>query len=144
MSEPKEMYQCQTTNCGFIYDPDRGDRKGKIKKGIQFEDLPEDWKCPICGATTKAFKCLGQGVPNLNKKENAMKWLQFLTPAKSTDFKETQEMIASARPDEIIILDVRQPNEYKQSHIPGATLIPLPELSNRLGEIDPEKPVLVY
>jgi rhodanese-related sulfurtransferase len=73
-----------------------------------------------------------------------MKWLQFLTPAKSIDFKETQEMIASARSDEIIILDVRQPNEYKQSHIPGATLIPLPELSNRLGEIDPQKPVLVY
>ncbi len=59
MAEPKEMYQCQTTNCGFIYDPDRGDRKGKIKKGIQFEDLPEDWKCAVCGATTKAFKCLG-------------------------------------------------------------------------------------
>jgi rhodanese-related sulfurtransferase len=73
-----------------------------------------------------------------------MKWLQFLTPAKSIDFKETQEMIASARSDEIIILDVRQPNEYKQSHIPGATLIPLPELSNRLGEIDPQKPVLIY
>ena len=59
MAEPKEMYQCQTTNCGFIYDPDRGDRKGKIKKGVQFEDLPEDWKCPVCGASTKAFKCLG-------------------------------------------------------------------------------------
>lgn len=73
-----------------------------------------------------------------------MKWLQFLTPAKSIDFKETREMIANARADEIILLDVRQPNEYKQSHIPGATLIPLPELSDRLGEIDPEKPVLVY
>jgi len=73
-----------------------------------------------------------------------MKWLQFLTPAKSMDFKETQEMIARAKADEIVILDVRQPNEYKQSHIPGATLIPLPELSNRLGEIDPQKPVLVY
>ena len=73
-----------------------------------------------------------------------MKWLQFLTPTKSIDFKETQEMIASAAADEIIILDVRQPNEYKQGHIPGATLIPLPELPNRLGEIDPEKPVLVY
>jgi sulfur-carrier protein adenylyltransferase/sulfurtransferase len=80
----------------------------------------------------------------LNKKENAMKWLQFLTPAKSIDFKETQEMIDRARADEIVLLDVRQPNEYKQSHIPGATLIPLPELSNRIGEIDPEKPVLVY
>jgi rhodanese-related sulfurtransferase len=73
-----------------------------------------------------------------------MKWLQFLTPAKSINFKETREMIAGARSDEIILLDVRQPNEYKQSHIPGATLIPLPELSNRLGEIDPQKPVLVY
>ncbi|MEJ2222847.1 MAG: rubredoxin, partial [Desulfobacterales bacterium] len=26
------MYQCQTVNCGYIYDPDRGDRKGKIPK----------------------------------------------------------------------------------------------------------------
>ncbi len=73
-----------------------------------------------------------------------MKWMQFLTPAKSIDFKKTQEMVATAKSDEIIILDVRQPNEYRQSHIPGAFLIPLPELSDRLGEIDPEKPVLVY
>ena len=73
-----------------------------------------------------------------------MKWMQFLTPAKSMDFNETREMVATAKADEIIILDVRQPNEYQKSHIPGATLIPLPELSDRLGEIDPEKPVLVY
>jgi len=73
-----------------------------------------------------------------------MKWMQFLTPAKSVDFKESRDMIARAKADEVIILDVRQPNEYRQSHIPGATLIPLPELSARLGEIDPEKPVLVY
>lgn len=59
MSEPKDMWQCQTANCGYTYDPDRGDRKGKIQKGIKFEDLPEDWKCPICGATKKAFKSLG-------------------------------------------------------------------------------------
>ena len=30
MAEPKDMYQCQTVNCGFIYNPDKGDRKGKI------------------------------------------------------------------------------------------------------------------
>ncbi|NDY71081.1 rubredoxin [Desulfobacter hydrogenophilus] len=59
MSDPKDMYQCQVTNCGFIYDPDRGDRKGKIKKGTKFEELPEDWRCPICGASPKSFKCLG-------------------------------------------------------------------------------------
>lgn len=73
-----------------------------------------------------------------------MKWLQFLTPVKSIAYEETHEMIARAKADEITILDVRQPNEYQQSHIPGATLIPLPELTDRLGELDPEKPVLVY
>ena len=50
MAEPKDMYQCQTVNCGYIYNPDKGDRKGKIAKGTKFEDLPDDWKCPICGA----------------------------------------------------------------------------------------------
>jgi len=45
-------------NCGYIYDPDKGDRKGKIKKGTKFEDLPEGWKCPVCGATVKAFRPL--------------------------------------------------------------------------------------
>ena len=47
MAEPEEMYQCQTVNCGYIYDPDRGDRRGKIPKGTRFEELPEDWKCPV-------------------------------------------------------------------------------------------------
>ena len=39
-----------------MYDPDRGDRKGKIPKGVKFEDLPETWRCPVCGSTKKAFK----------------------------------------------------------------------------------------
>ena len=55
MAEPHEMYQCQTANCGYIYNPDKGDRKGKIQKGTQFKDLPDDWKCPICGAGKKMF-----------------------------------------------------------------------------------------
>ena len=59
MVEPKDMYQCQTVNCGYIYNPDKGDRKGKIAKGTKFEELPDDWKCPICGASKKAFKSLG-------------------------------------------------------------------------------------
>lgn len=58
MAKPEEMWQCQTTNCGYIYDPDRGDRKGKIPKGTRFEDLPEDWKCPVCGAGKKMFRPL--------------------------------------------------------------------------------------
>lgn len=59
MAEPKEMYQCQTTTCGYIYNPDKGDRKGKITKETKFETLPHNWKCPICGGSTKSFKSLG-------------------------------------------------------------------------------------
>ncbi len=73
-----------------------------------------------------------------------MKWMQFLTPVKSKNFNETKQMISDHDPDEITILDVRQPGEYKDSHIPGAVLIPLAELSDRAAELDPEKPTLVY
>jgi rubredoxin len=58
MAKPEEMYQCQTVNCGCIYDPDRGDRRGKIKKGTHFDELGETWCCPVCGATKKMFKPL--------------------------------------------------------------------------------------
>lgn len=62
MANPEEMYQCQTVNCGGLYDPDRGDRKGKIAKGTQFEDLSESWCCPVCGASKGAFRpCVGPG-----------------------------------------------------------------------------------
>ncbi len=60
MAKPEEMYQCQTTNCGCIYDPERGDRRGKVPKGVPFEDLSAEWKCPVCGASKKAFKQLGK------------------------------------------------------------------------------------
>lgn len=73
-----------------------------------------------------------------------MKWMQFFTPAKSLDFKGTESYISQHPGDEITILDVRQPSEYQENHIPGATLIPLPQLSDRLDELDSEKPVLVY
>ncbi len=73
-----------------------------------------------------------------------MKWLQFLTPTKSMDFSRAQKYISQHPGEDITILDVRQPSEYKEGHIPGATLIPLPQLSDRLDEIDLEKPTLVY
>lgn len=58
MAGMEDMYQCQTPNCGYIYNPDKGDRKGKIPKGTHFASIPEDWKCPICGAGKKMFRSL--------------------------------------------------------------------------------------
>jgi rubredoxin len=48
-------WQCQRANCGYIYDPEKGDRKRKIPAGARFEDLPEDWVCPLCGAGKHMF-----------------------------------------------------------------------------------------
>jgi len=70
MARLDELNQCQTPNCGYIYDPDKGDRKGHIQKGTSFQDLPEDWKCPICGAGKKMFRPLVVACPTdaLSKK----------------------------------------------------------------------------
>ena len=58
MSDPQNMWRCQVSNCGYIYDSSRGDRKAKIPKDTRFEDLPDDWRCPVCGASKKTFKRL--------------------------------------------------------------------------------------
>jgi len=69
MTKPEEMHQCQTVNCGYIYNPDKGDRKGKIPKDTAFPTLTDEWKCPICGASKKSFKPLaGPGSTASEKK----------------------------------------------------------------------------
>jgi rhodanese-related sulfurtransferase len=73
-----------------------------------------------------------------------MRWKQFFTPVKSIDTHQARTMLDEEPGAEMTILDVRQPNEYEAEHIPGAKLIPLPELGDRLAEIDPQKPTLIY
>ena len=60
MADPKDMYRCPVSNCGYVYDPDRGDKRRKIPAGTRFEVLPEDWTCPVCGASKKNFKPLSE------------------------------------------------------------------------------------
>jgi rubredoxin len=58
MAEPKDMYQCQVANCGYIYNPDKGCKKRGVAKGTCWQDLSEDFCCPNCGAGRKMFKPL--------------------------------------------------------------------------------------
>ena len=48
-----DRYECEL--CGYVYDPEEGDRDGKIKPGVPFEELPDGWYCPLCGATKDHF-----------------------------------------------------------------------------------------
>jgi len=48
-----KKYRCEV--CDYIYDPTEGDADGGIQPGIAFEDLPEDWVCPLCGVGKDDF-----------------------------------------------------------------------------------------
>ena len=54
-SEERSMDRYQCTVCGFIYDPVKGDPDGNIAPGTAFEDIPDDWVCPICGEVKARF-----------------------------------------------------------------------------------------
>lgn len=45
--------------CGYIYDPAVGDADAGIEPGTSFEDLPDDWVCPDCGAGKDMFEEVG-------------------------------------------------------------------------------------
>jgi rubredoxin len=42
--------------CNYEYDPEEGDPDGGIEPGTSFEDIPEDWVCPVCGAAKSDFE----------------------------------------------------------------------------------------
>ena len=44
------------TVCGYVYDPEVGDPESDIAPGTPFEQLPEDWVCPLCGVGKEDFK----------------------------------------------------------------------------------------
>ena len=73
-----------------------------------------------------------------------MKWKQFLTPVKSMEAEEAKAYMSSHQEGSYTLLDVRQPGEYEEDRIPGAKFIPLPELTDRLEELDRDKPVIPY
>jgi Conserved protein/domain typically associated with flavoprotein oxygenases, DIM6/NTAB family len=47
-------YVC--TVCGYVYDPAKGDPDGGIAPGTKFEDIPDSWVCPVCGADKSKFE----------------------------------------------------------------------------------------
>jgi rubredoxin/flavin reductase (DIM6/NTAB) family NADH-FMN oxidoreductase RutF len=48
-----QKYIC--TVCNYIYDPEAGDIDGGIQPGTAFEDIPDSWVCPVCGANKSEF-----------------------------------------------------------------------------------------
>jgi rubredoxin len=57
----KRMTKYVCTACGYVYDPASGDPENGIKPGTPFEELPDDWVCPVCGAPKSMFVEEGAG-----------------------------------------------------------------------------------
>jgi rubredoxin len=52
-----DKYVCKV--CGYVYDPEKGDPENGIQPNTPFENLPEDWVCPVCGAGKDMFEKYG-------------------------------------------------------------------------------------
>ena len=52
--EKMDKYVCKV--CGYVYDPEKGDPDGGIAPGTNFEDIPDDWVCPVCGVGKEEFE----------------------------------------------------------------------------------------
>lgn len=69
---------------------------------------------------------------------------KLFTPVEAMDAEEAQKYLAEHREGAYTLLDVRQPREYEEDHIPGARLIPLWQLKDSINELNKDKPTLVY
>lgn len=50
------MQKWQCIACGWIYDPELGDPDSDVEPGTAFEDIPDDWVCPLCGVGKEDFE----------------------------------------------------------------------------------------
>jgi rubredoxin len=48
-----DLWICEL--CGYVYDPAEGDADGGIDPGSKFDDIPDNWSCPVCGARKADF-----------------------------------------------------------------------------------------
>lgn len=53
-NDKMKKYKCEV--CGYVYDPEKGDPDGGIEPGTAFEDIPDDWVCPVCGVSKDQFE----------------------------------------------------------------------------------------
>jgi sulfur-carrier protein adenylyltransferase/sulfurtransferase len=73
-----------------------------------------------------------------------MSVLDYFKPVSTWSTEKIRRFLSQESSGEYNLVDVRQPEEYEQGHLPGAQLIPVGELPNRLGELNPNKPTIVY
>jgi len=73
-----------------------------------------------------------------------MSVFDYFKPVLTWPAQKVREFLSQESHEEYNLVDVREPKEYEQDHLPGAQLIPVGKLPDRLRELDPNKPTIVY
>lgn len=84
-----EMAKYTCSICGYVYDEAKGIPEAGIVAGTKWEELPDDWVCPLCGATKSEFEKQGESAPTELRKPT----MESETPS---DIKEMSALEISA------------------------------------------------
>ena len=68
----------------------------------------------------------------------------YFKPVSSWTAEEVRAFLRGRSAESYNLIDVRQPAEYESGHLPGARLLPIAELKDRLGDLDRSKPTITY
>ena len=70
--------------------------------------------------------------------------LDYFRPVSLWSMEKVRDFLREQNPDDYNLIDVRQLNEYEEGHLPGAKLIPVGDLHERLNELYRDKPTITY
>ena len=73
-----------------------------------------------------------------------MGFFDYFKPVSSWTAEEVRAFLRERSAESYNLVDVRQPAEYESGHLPGARLLPIAELTDRLGDLDRSKPTVTY
>jgi rubredoxin len=63
--------EAECKSCQYVYEPKMGDENYPVAKGTRFENLPPDWRCPVCGAEKKMFESRSKVVAGFRQNQGA-------------------------------------------------------------------------
>lgn len=108
------------------------ERQGKhIVYRIASDDVPRFWL---------GLRTLAQG--RLFELQDALR--QLSSSSGEWRSEDRAELLRKAKKGELIVIDVRPPNEYAQAHLPYARSMPLAELHSRVAELPKDTPIVAY
>ena len=73
-----------------------------------------------------------------------MELSDYFNPVSTMTAEEVRVFLREGSAESYNLIDVRQPGEYEGGHLPGARLIPMAKLTDRLGDLDRSKPTITY